>query len=148
MSCTFWIMLKISTSWSSLFSFQCSDFGFTFYVTVYVITTMFDDVLFCFRWVVFWGFAKKGYTSLFLRQKGAHLKNVWTICNKHSMISHCSPSWRKSTGGIPPRVYSAQQVPLFGSRDYPFLANERDISKRAVLPGSTTARLFCRSAMT
>ena len=29
-------MLKIiSTSWSSLFSFQCSDFGFAAYVTVY-----------------------------------------------------------------------------------------------------------------
>ena len=28
-------MLKISTSWSSLFSFQCSDFVFTAYVTVY-----------------------------------------------------------------------------------------------------------------
>ena len=28
-------MLKISTSWSSLFSFQCSDFGFTAYVTEY-----------------------------------------------------------------------------------------------------------------
>ena len=34
-SCTFWIILKISTSWSSLFSFQCSDFGFIAYVTVY-----------------------------------------------------------------------------------------------------------------
>ena len=42
-------MLKISTSWSSLFSFQCSDFGFTAYVTVYIITAMFDDVLFCLR---------------------------------------------------------------------------------------------------
>ena len=32
---TFWIM-KISTSWSSVFSFQCSsDFVFTAYVTVY-----------------------------------------------------------------------------------------------------------------
>ena len=28
-------MLKIFTSWSSLFSFQCSDFGFTAYVTLY-----------------------------------------------------------------------------------------------------------------
>ena len=27
-----WIMLKISTSWSSLFSFQCSDFVFTAHV--------------------------------------------------------------------------------------------------------------------
>ena len=37
MSCTFWIMLKISTPWSSLFSFQCSDvIVFTaYYVTVY-----------------------------------------------------------------------------------------------------------------
>ena len=32
--CTFWIMLKIPTTWSSLFSFQCSDFVFTAYVTV------------------------------------------------------------------------------------------------------------------
>ena len=48
-SCTFWIMLKISTSWSSLFSFQCSDFVFTAYVTVYNFTTMFDDILFCIR---------------------------------------------------------------------------------------------------
>ena len=30
-------MLKISTSWFSLFSFQCSDFGFT----AYVITSCF-----------------------------------------------------------------------------------------------------------
>ena len=36
-SCTFWIM-KISTSWSSLFSFQCSDFGFTAYVSILLIT--------------------------------------------------------------------------------------------------------------
>ena len=28
-------VLKISTSWSSLFSFQCSDFVFKAYVTVY-----------------------------------------------------------------------------------------------------------------
>ena len=33
-SCTFWIM-KISTSWPSLFSFLCSDFVVTAYVTVY-----------------------------------------------------------------------------------------------------------------
>ena len=26
-------------------------------------------------YIYFWGFAKKGYTSLFLRQKGAHLEN-------------------------------------------------------------------------
>ena len=33
-TCTFWIM-KISTPWPSLFSFQCSDFVVTAYVTVY-----------------------------------------------------------------------------------------------------------------
>ena len=53
---------------------------------------------------VIWGFAKKEYTPLFLRQKGAHLKNVWTIYNKHSMISHCSPFWRKNTGEYLPVV--------------------------------------------
>ena len=37
---------------ASLFSFQCSDFVVTSYVTVY-ITTMFDGVLFCLS-LFFW----------------------------------------------------------------------------------------------
>ena len=37
--------------------------------------------------VGFWGgFAKKGYTPLFRRQKGAHLENVWAIYKKLSMF--------------------------------------------------------------
>ena len=44
------------------------------------------------------GFAKKGYTSLFLRQREAHLKNIWAIYTKRSMISYCAPFGRKNTG--------------------------------------------------
>ena len=44
------------------------------------------------------GFAKKGYTSLFLRQKEAHQKITWAIYTKRSMISYCAPFWRKNTG--------------------------------------------------
>ena len=47
--------MKISTSWSSLFSFQCSDFGFIAYIKQYYIittTTMFD-VYYYFVFAVF-----------------------------------------------------------------------------------------------
>ena len=58
------------------------------------------------------GFSKKGYTSLFLRQIGAHLKNVWTIYNKHMMISHCFPFWRKNTGEYPPVSIQLNKCPF------------------------------------
>ena len=77
------------------------------------------------------GFAQKGYTPLFLRQKGAYLENAWTIYNKHCMISYCFPFWRKNTGEYPPCVYSAQQTSLFGRRNYPFSANARDSFRKS-----------------
>ena len=92
------------------------------------------------------GYAKKGYTSLFLRQKGSHLKNVWTIYNKHSMISHCSPFRRKNTGEYPPVSIQLNKGPFLAVEITPFRRMHEIISERAVPPGSTTARLFCASA--
>ena len=67
-----------------------------------------------------------------LRQKGAHLKNVRTIDNKHSMISHCSPFWRKNTGEYPPVSNHLNKCP-FSAVDinYPFLANARDYFQKS-----------------
>ena len=53
MSCAFWIM-KISTSWSSLFSFQrCGEIVFIAYVVEYFII-MFDDVCTVLSSLFFW----------------------------------------------------------------------------------------------
>jgi hypothetical protein len=79
--------------------------------------------------LIYWGFAKKGYTPLFLRQKGAHQKNVWKIYNKHSMISHCALFWRKNTGEYPPVSIQLNKYPFLAveiTGNYPFLANARD----------------------
>ena len=46
-------MLKISTSWSSLFSFQCSDFGFTAYITVLLLPCLMM-YYFVFAGLFFW----------------------------------------------------------------------------------------------
>ena len=85
------------------------------------------------------GFAKKGYTSLFLRQKGAHLKNIWAIYNKHSMISHCSPFWWKNTGEYPPVSIQLNKCPFLAVEITPFWRMHEIISERAVPSGSTTA---------
>ena len=71
----------------------------------------------------FGGFAKKGYTSLFLRQKGAHLKNIWAIYTKRSMISYCAPFWRKNTGEYPPVSIQLNMYPLFAVDITPFGEN-------------------------
>ena len=55
-----------------------------------------------------------------LRQKGAHLKNVRTIYNKHSMISHCSPFWRKNTGEYPPVSIQLNKCPFLAVEITPF----------------------------
>ena len=66
------------------------------------------------------GFAKKGYTSLFLRQKGAHLKNIWAIYTKRSIISYCAPFWRKNTEEYPPVSIQLNMYPLFAVEITPF----------------------------
>ena len=70
--------------------------------------------------IIIRGFAKKGYTSLFLRQKGAHLKNIWAIYTKRSMISYCTPFWRKNTGEYPPVSIQLNMYPLFAVEITPF----------------------------
>ena len=88
-----------------------------------------------------------GDASLFLRQKGAHLKNVWTIYNKQCMISHCSPFWRKNAGEYPSVSIQLNKCPFLAVEIAPFWRMHEIISERAVPPGSTTARLFCASAV-
>ena len=75
---------------------------------------------------------------MFLCQKGAHLKNVWTICDKNSMISHCSPFWRKNPGEYPPVSIQLNKYPFLTVEITPFWRMYEIISERAVLPGSTT----------
>ena len=80
--------------------------------------------------IFFRGFAKKGYTSLFLRQKGAQLKNISTIYNKRSMISYYSPFWRKNTTGeYPPVSIQLDKYPLFAVEITPFWRKHEIISR-------------------
>ena len=78
----------------------------------------------------FGGFAKKGYTPLLLRQKGAHLKNIWTIYIKRSMIFYCSPFWRRNTGKYPPVYIQLDKYPLPAVAITPFW-RKREIISRA-----------------
>ena len=66
------------------------------------------------------GFAKKGYTPLFRRQKGAHLENVWAIYKKHSMISNCSSFWGKKTEEYPPSSVQLNKYPFLAVENIPF----------------------------
>ena len=62
------------------------------------------------------------------------------------MISHCSPFWRKNTGEYPLCLFSSTST-LLAIEITPFGRMHEIISERAVRSGSTTARLFCASAM-
>ena len=66
------------------------------------------------------GLRQKRVHPLFLRQKGAHLKNIWTIYIKRSMIFCCSPSWRKTTGEYPPVSIQLNKYPLLTVEITPF----------------------------
>ena len=111
-------------------------------ILMYLIYGMY--LVYCMYLVILWGFAKTGYTSLFLRQKGAYLKNVWTIYNKHRMISACSPFWRKNTGEYPPVSIQLNKCPFLAVEIAPFWRMHEIISERAVHPGSTTLLRFSR----
>ena len=66
------------------------------------------------------------------------------------MISHCAPFWRKNIGEYPPVSIQLNKYPFLAveiTGNYPFWRMHEIISPRAVLPGSTTARLFSTSVM-
>ena len=64
-----------------------------------------------------------------LRQKEAHLKSIWAIYNKRSMIFYCSPFWRKNTGEYPPVSIQLNKYPLLAVEITPFWRKHEIISR-------------------
>ena len=63
----------------------------------------------------------------------------------HSMISHCSPFWRKNTGEYPAVSIKLIKYPFKAVEKIPFRGMDEIISERVILPGSKAIRLYCAS---